>query len=78
MIMRLCRYPLPLNFKLWTLNYALRASEHTEIQFVDFFDYLFSGDIQTFELVALADQTTIDDVEEEVIEEIDELDFSMF
>ena len=40
--------------------------------------FLFSGDIQTFELVALADQTTIDDVEEEVIEEIDELDFSMF
>jgi hypothetical protein len=40
--------------------------------------FLFAGDAQVFELVALADQTTIDEVEEETIEEIDELDFSMF
>ena len=40
--------------------------------------FLFAGDKQEFPLVALADQTVIDDVEEEIEEEIDELDFSMF
>ncbi len=39
--------------------------------------FLFAGDPQPFELVSLAEQTTIDE-NEEVIEEIDELDFSMF
>lgn len=40
--------------------------------------FLFAGDKQEFPLVSLADQTVIDDVEEEVEEEIDDLDFSMF
>lgn len=40
--------------------------------------FLFAGDKQEFPLVALADQTVIDDVEEEIEEEIDDLDFSMF
>ena len=40
--------------------------------------FLFAGDQQEFPLVALADETTIDDTEEAVEEEIDELDFSMF
>ena len=40
--------------------------------------FLFAGDRQEFPLVALADETTIDDTEEPVEEEIDELDFSMF
>jgi hypothetical protein len=39
--------------------------------------FLFAGDAEQFEWVALADQTTIDETEE-VVEEIDELDFSMF
>jgi hypothetical protein len=39
--------------------------------------FLFAGDRQEFPLVSLAEQTAIDDVEE-VQEEIDELDFSMF
>ena len=40
--------------------------------------FLFAGDQQEFPLVALADETTIDDTEEPVEEGIDELDFSMF
>lgn len=40
--------------------------------------FLFAGDKQDFPLVSLADQTVIDEVEEEVEEEIDDLDFSMF
>jgi hypothetical protein len=40
--------------------------------------FLFAGDQQELPLVALADETTIDDTEEAVEEEIDELDFSMF
>lgn len=40
--------------------------------------FLFAGDKQEFPLVALADETTIDDTEEPVEESIDELDFSMF
>lgn len=40
--------------------------------------FLFAGSKQEFAFVSLADQTTIDDVEEEVEEEIDDLDFSMF
>ena len=40
--------------------------------------FLFAGDKQEFPLVSLADQTVIDEVEEEVEEEIDDLDFSMF
>lgn len=40
--------------------------------------FLFTGDKQEFPLVSLADETTIDDTEEPVEEEIDELDFSMF
>ena len=40
--------------------------------------FLFAGDKQEFPLVALADETTLDDVEEYVDENIDELDFSMF
>ena len=39
--------------------------------------FLFAGDAEQFEWVALADQTTIDETEE-VVEEIDDLDFSMF
>lgn len=39
--------------------------------------FLFAGDEQVFAPVALADQTTIDEEEAEV-EEIDDLDFSMF
>ena len=39
--------------------------------------FLFAGDQQEFPLVALADETTIDDTEEPE-EEIDDLDFSMF
>ena len=40
--------------------------------------FLFAGDKQEFPLVSLADETTIDDTEETVDEDIDELDFSMF
>ena len=40
--------------------------------------FLFAGDKQDFPFVSLADQTVIDEVEEEVEEEIDDLDFSMF
>ena len=40
--------------------------------------FLFAGDMQEFPLVSLAEETTIDDTEETVEEEIDELDFSMF
>ena len=40
--------------------------------------FLFTGDKQEFPLVSLAEETTIDDTEEPVEEEIDELDFSMF
>ncbi len=40
--------------------------------------FLFAGDRQEFPLVSLAEETTIDDTEEPVEEEIDELDFSMF
>ena len=40
--------------------------------------FLFAGDKQDFPLVSLAEETTIDDAEEPVEEEIDELDFSMF
>jgi len=40
--------------------------------------FLFAGDKQEFPLVSLAEETTIDDTEETVEEEIDELDFSMF
>lgn len=39
--------------------------------------FLFAGTPQPFEWVTLADQTTIDEIEE-IVEEIDELDFSMF
>ena len=39
--------------------------------------FLFAGDKQEFHLVSLAEETTIDDVEEPVEEDIDELDFSM-
>ena len=40
--------------------------------------FLFAGDRQEFPLVSLAEETTIDDTEEPVEEEIDDLDFSMF
>jgi len=40
--------------------------------------FLFAGDQQEFPLVSLAEETTIDDTEEPMEEEIDELDFSMF
>ena len=40
--------------------------------------FLFAGDKQEFPLVSLAEETTIDDTEEPVEEEIDDLDFSMF
>ena len=40
--------------------------------------FLFAGDKQEFQMVALADETVIDDNEEVVEEEIDDLDFSMF
>ena len=40
--------------------------------------FLFAGDKQEFPLLSLAEETTIDDTEEPVEEEIDELDFSMF
>ena len=40
--------------------------------------FLFAGDKQEFPLVSLAEETTIDDTEDPVEEEIDELDFSMF
>ena len=40
--------------------------------------FLFAGDEQEFPFLSLADQTVIDEVEEEVEEEIDDLDFSMF
>ena len=40
--------------------------------------FLFAGDRQEFPLITLAEETTIDDTEEAVEEEIDELDFSMF
>ena len=40
--------------------------------------FLFAGDKQEFQMVALADETVIDDNEEMVEEEIDDLDFSMF
>ena len=40
--------------------------------------FLFAGDKQEFQLVSLAEETTIDDTEEAEPEEIDELDFSMF
>lgn len=40
--------------------------------------FLFAGDKQEFQMLALADETVIDDLEEEVEEEIDDLDFSMF
>ena len=40
--------------------------------------FLFAGDRQEFPLVSLAEETTIDDTEEPVEEEIDELDFRMF
>lgn len=40
--------------------------------------FLFAGDKQEFPFVALADQGVIDEMEEEVEEEIDDLDFSMF
>ena len=40
--------------------------------------FLFAGDKQEFQMVALADETVIDDDEEFVEEEIDDLDFSMF
>ena len=40
--------------------------------------FLFAGDRQEFPLVSLAEETTIDDTEEPLEEEIDELDFSMF
>jgi hypothetical protein len=39
--------------------------------------FLFAGDKQEFPLLSLVEQTVIDEVEE-VEEEIDELDFSMF
>ena len=40
--------------------------------------FLFAGDKQEFQMLSLADETTIDDTEEPVEESIDELDFSMF
>ena len=40
--------------------------------------FLFAGIHQDFPLVSLADETTIDDLDEGMEEEIDELDFSMF
>lgn len=40
--------------------------------------FLFAGDKQEFPLVTLAEQGVIDETEEDVEEEIDELDFSMF
>ena len=40
--------------------------------------FLFAGDRQEFPLLSLAEETTIDDTEEPVEEEIDDLDFSMF
>lgn len=40
--------------------------------------FLFAGDKQEFALLNLNDQTVIDEIEEEVEEEIDDLDFSMF
>ena len=39
--------------------------------------FLFAGGKQTFELLTLADQTSIDELEENM-DDIDELDFSMF
>jgi hypothetical protein len=40
--------------------------------------FLFTGDKQEFPFVTLAEQSVIDETEEESEEEIDELDFSMF
>ena len=40
--------------------------------------FLFVGDKQEFQMLALADETVIDDNEEEIEEKIDDLDFSMF
>ena len=40
--------------------------------------FLFACDCQEFPFVSLAEETTIDDTEKPVEEEIDELDFSMF
>ena len=40
--------------------------------------FLFAGEKQEFSFVTLADQTIIDETDEEVKEEIDDLDFSMF
>ena len=40
--------------------------------------FLFAGIHQDFPLVSLAEETTIDDLDEGMDEEIDELDFSMF
>ena len=40
--------------------------------------FLFAGDQMEFPLVSLVEQTVIDETEEEVEEEIDDLDFSMF
>ena len=40
--------------------------------------FLFAGDKQEFQMLSLADKTTIDDTEEPVEGSIDELDFSMF
>lgn len=40
--------------------------------------FLFAGNHQEFPLVSLAEETTIDELDEEMEEEIDELDFSMF
>jgi hypothetical protein len=40
--------------------------------------FLFAGDQQEFPLVSLAEQTVIDETEEEPEEDIDDLDFSMF
>ena len=40
--------------------------------------FLFAGDCQEFRMVGLAEETTIDEVDEVEIDAIDELDFSMF
>lgn len=40
--------------------------------------FLFSGDYQEFQMVGLAEETTIDETDDTEIEAIDELDFSMF
>ena len=40
--------------------------------------FLFAGEKQEFAFVTLADQTIIDEMDEEEKEEIDDLDFSMF